>query len=68
MRLLEVRYRGDRMSRPSGLVLPGDVPTPDPTELLRARLLKLLTIPMADAERSIRRDELAAAIEILEGE
>lgn len=56
------------MSRPSGLVLPGDVPTPDPTELLRARLLKLLTIPMADAERSIRRDELAAAIEILEGE
>lgn len=35
-------------------------------EALRARLLELQTIPMADSERSIRRDELAGAIEILE--
>lgn len=37
-----------------------------PILALRARLAELQTIPMAESERSIRRDELAGAIEILE--
>lgn len=37
-----------------------------PILALRGRLAELQTIPMAESERSIRRDELAGAIEILE--
>lgn len=39
-----------------------------PILALRIRLLELRTLPMAESERSIRRDELAGAIEILESE
>lgn len=36
-----------------------------PILALQVRLAELQTLPMAESERSLRRDELAGAIEIL---